>query len=292
MPTYAASGIIYAKATLSNLAVALSASGGTDEQITDRIDPPSLETGKITASTASDIVTGIDVNFENDCKAGQYIFAYGAGATPVLVGKIDSVDGPLQITLTDNASSDADEAPYGVMNQLIKTNENILIRVPRIPLNSTQSYIPNWAEMRVKPNDQNQYNDPSTYTSMVQYSENGTPIVINNTPVNVPYIIEPYNKFIVYRGTANTLFCWPEVRDFPNYIFALFNPFGNNAQQNLNPSTMYKLFTTVQIPGLLISTNYNTNQLIAAGYKPNIPSGPVGDVATNTNTSNSTTTAA
>jgi len=264
MPTYAASGIIYAKATPSNLAVALSPSGGTDEQITDRINPPTLETGKITSSTSSPTVTGIDVNFETDCKAGEYIFAYGAGATPVLVGKIQSIDGPQQLTLTTDASSDADEAPYGLMKVLLKTNESILIRVPIIPLNDKQSYIPNWAAMRVSPYGQNQYNDNATYTAITQYSKTGVPVVIDSG-TNIPFIIEPYNRFTVY-SSKDVTFCWKDVREFPKYIFALYNPFGNNSQQNLSPATMYELFTQEQIPGILISTNYLTSGLVAAGY--------------------------
>lgn len=271
MATYAASGIIYAKATPSNLAVALTPSGGTDEQITDRINPPTLETGKITASTSSSTVTGIDTDFETDCKVGEYLFAYGSSAVPVLIGRIDDISGPRQLTLTSEAASDADEAPYGVMKTLIATNENILIRVPRIPLNNFQSYIPNWAAMRVRPFDKNQYNDPTLYTSITQYSQVGVPTVID-AGENVPFIIEPYNRFTVYKGN-NVTFCWKDAREFPNYIFALFNPFGTNGQQNLSSSTMYRLFTTEQIPGILITTNYLTNGLAAAGYVIDVPTG-------------------
>jgi len=265
MPSYAASGIIYAKATPANLAVAISPSGGTDEQITDRINPPTLETGKITASVSTNVVTGVDVDFETDCKAGEYLFAYGAGAVPVLVGRIANVSGPNQLTLTADAASDADEAPYGVMKVLLATNENILIRVPAIPLNKTQIYIPNWAAMRVRPFDENQYNDPATYTSISQYSEVGVPVVIDNSPGNIPFLIQPYNRFTVYTN-SNVSFCWRELNELPNFIFALYNPYGNNSQQNLSSSTMFKLFTTETIPGLLVSTNYLTTGLAAAGY--------------------------
>jgi hypothetical protein len=264
MATYAASGIIYAKATPANLAVAISPLGGRDEDITDRINPPTLETGKITASVSSDVVTGIDVDFERDCKAGEYIFAYGAGAVPVLVGRILSVDGPQQLTLTGDASSDADEAPYGLMKILLTTNENILIRVPRIPLNEKDSWIPNWSAMRVRPFDANQYNDSTTYTSLTQYSETGVPIVIDSG-TNVPFLIQPSNRFTVYTS-GSISFCWRELRELPNFIFAVYNPFGNNSQQNLSGATMYKLFTTEQIPGLLVTTNFSASTLAAAGY--------------------------
>lgn len=280
MPTYAASGIIYAKATPANLSVALSPTGGTDEQITDRINPPTLETGKITASVSSPTVTGVDVDFETDCKVGEYIFAYGAGAVPVLVGRIQAINGPQSLTLTDDASSDADETPYGVMKQLVATNENILIRVPRIPLNDRQSYIPDWAAMRVRPYDSNQYNDSTAtgYTNLTQYSETGIPVVIDSG-TNVPFLIEPYNRFTVYTSSTSS-FCWRETREFPNYIFALYNPFGNNSQQNLNPATMYQLFTEEIIPGVLISTNFLTAGLKAAGYFIQENLGPVGGTTT------------
>jgi len=279
MPTYAASGIIYAKATPSNLAVALTPSGGTDEQITDRINPPTLATGKITADTASDVVTGVDVDFTTDCEVGEYLFAYGAGAVPVLVGKIASIDsGGQQLTLTANASSDADEAPYGVMKTLLKTNENILIRVPRIPLNNNQSYIPDWASMRVRPFGVNDFNDPSI-TEITQYSSSGVPVDIGGG-TNIPFLIEPYNRFTVYTNN-NVSFCWRDVREFPNFIFALYNPYGNNSQSNLNAATMYQIFTVSQIPGLLISTNYLTNGLKNAGYFISENLGQVGTVNTN-----------
>ena len=262
---YAASGIIYAKATPANLAVAISASGGTDEEITDRINPPTLETGKITASVSSPTVTGVDVNFERDCKAGEYIFAYGAGAVPVLVGRIQSIDGEQQLTLTEDASSDADETPYGLMKILLSTNENILIRVPRIPLNEKQSYIPDWSAMRVRPYDANQFNDQTTFTSLSQYSETGIPVVIDGSPTNIPFLIRPSNRFTVYTS-GSYRFCWREQRELPNYIFAVYNPFGENSQQNLSGGTMYKLFTTELIPGILVQTNFSASVLEVAGY--------------------------
>ena len=264
MATYAASGIIYAKATPANLAVAKSPLGGIDEDITDRINPPTLETGKITASVSSAVVTGVDTDFETDCNVGEYIFAYGASAVPVLVGRILSIDSEFQITLTEDASSDADSTPYGVMKTLLTTNEDILIRVPRIPLNEKDSWIPNWSAMRVRPFDANQYNDPATYTSITQYSATGVPVIIDSG-TNIPFLIQPSNRFTVYTN-GNFKFCWRELRELPNFIFAVYNPFGVSSQQNLSGATMYKLFTTEQIPGLLVTTNFSASTLAAAGY--------------------------
>lgn len=264
MPTYITSGIIYARATDANLAVARSASGGTDEQITDRIDPPTLSTGKITANTASNIVTGVGTDFETDFQAGEYLFAYGAGAAPVLVGKIDSVDTPTQITLTTSASSDADNAPCGMMRKLIKNNESILIRIPRIPVNANQSWIPNWAKMRMPNYNQFDFNN-SNVAYLNQYSDTGVPISIG-AGVNIPFTILPQNKFVTFTSSTD-VFCWRSTQDFPNFLFGLYNPYGDSSSNNLAAGTMYKLFTSEIIEGLLISANYSTNNLYAAGYQ-------------------------
>lgn len=281
MPTYTTSGIIYARATDANLAVARSASGGTDEQITDRIDPPTLSTGKITASTASNIVSGVGTDFENDFQAGQYLFAYGAGAAPVLVGRIDSVDTPTQITLTANAASDADNAPCGQMRMLIKNNESILIRIPRIPVNSNQSWIPNWKMFRLPQYTDYDYNN-SNVASITQYSETGVPIVIG-AGVNIPFTVKPQNKFVTFTSSTD-VFCWRSPQDFPNFLFALYNPYGDSASNNLAAGTMFKLFTNETIEGLLISPNYSTNNLYAAGYS--VPRFIDTTVSTNTSSTN------
>lgn len=287
MPTYAATGIIYARATESNLAVAATASGGRDEDITERIDPPTLATGKITATTASPTVTGVNTNFLSDFEDGEYLFAYGTGAVPFLVGKIESRDSDTQITLAGNASSDADDAPCGKMRELIKNNESILIRIPRIPLNERQSYIPNWASMRGQPFTAQSYNNQNLYTNITQYSASGTPTVIGGG-TNVPFLIKPLNIFKTYTAN-NTIFCWQSTSEFPNFLFALYNPFGDNGQQNLNPSTMYKVFTSELINGVLITSNFQTLDLFDAGYSvPRVitPTTTAGGTQTNNPTSN------
>jgi hypothetical protein len=56
--------------------------------------------------------------------------------------------------------------------------------------------------------------------------------------------------------------------EFPNYAYALLNPYGNSTVQNLAANTLYKMFANERFVnnGIIATFYYLYDNLIAAGY--------------------------
>ena len=248
MVNYSVSGIIYAKVTPENLAIANGLTGvGT---LTDVITPPSLLDGKITFSTSSTSVDGTDTDFQTDLLEGDYLFAYTAAGVPALVGKISSINSITSLTLTAEASYNSPDVPrnYGSSSFFIRSNESILMRVPAVPVFNVPNniMIPSWANFRLPVTSQVYGTNNPLVSAVSQYSESGQPLIIDGSPVNVPFTIMPITKIYTSRANGVTL---------PSFIFAEINFFGQNTQE-LIASTMYNLFTNSIIPGEQIGVRY------------------------------------
>jgi len=245
---YSVSGIIYAKPTTENLAVANSISGVGE--LTDVITPPSLLDGKITFSTSSSSVTGTDTDFQTDLLEGDYLFAYTATGVPALVGKIDTINSITSLTLTTDASYSSPTVArnYGSSSFFIRSNESVLIRIPAVPVFNVPNtiMIPSWANFRLPVTTNSFGTNNSAVSSVSQYSESGQPLVIDGTPTNIPFSIIPITKIYISQRNGVTL---------PSFIFAEINFFGAIVQE-LIASTMYSLFTNSIIPGEQIGTRF------------------------------------
>ena len=266
LTNYTASGIIFAKATAANIAVANTLKA-TPDSLTDVFTPVTLATGKITSSaTNSAVIQGTGTVFLTDFSAGDFLFYYTAGASPVLLGRIASVDSNTQITLTENSSTAIGATPgayCGKTNTDIGIYEEILMRIPVQPNGPSQIIMPNWNEYRESPPPPvRTSNNEITSSSMDSYSQVNNPAVIVNTPVRVPYTIAP---IFPYQSPSGTFF--PTPNDFPNYAYALLNPYGSG-NTGLAANTLYKMFANESFPlnGVIVTTNYTRALFAAAGY--------------------------
>ena len=269
--TYTAAGIIFAKATDANIAVAKTLNA-TQDSLTDVFSPVTLATGKITtAATNSEVIEGTATAFQTDFAAGDYLFYYTASASPILLGRIASVDSDTQITLTADSPVAIGATPgayCGKTNTVIGASENIIMRIPVVPLSVANGAIaqiamPYWNGYRIPPAVTSSDN-LTTSSSMATYSKINNPAEATNSPVNVPYTIEPIWEYAV--ATANdTVFA--TAASFPNFAYALLNPNGNSSIQ-LAANTLYKMFAEESFNnnGIIVSVNYPYSNLIAAGY--------------------------
>jgi hypothetical protein len=270
--TYAAAGITFAKATPENIAVANTIDAAADS-LTDVFSPVTLATGKITtAATNSTLIEGTATAFLTDFNEGDFLFYYTANASPVLLGKILSVDTDAQITLTANspvAISSPPGAYCGKINTVISAYEEILIRIPVVPLsfgptgNVLTIAMPYWNGYREAP-PQPTSNNLISSSSMSTYSKINNPSQIG-TVNQVPFTITAIYNYPVAPGT-NTVFATSAF--FPNYAYALLNPYGNSSVQNLAANTLYKMFANenFQDNGIRVNTNYPFSNLRSAGY--------------------------
>lgn len=373
MPQYTAPGIIFAKATPANLAVATSASGGVEADVTDRINPVSLASGfisttptnitgtfsalssgntvvagtgtsfttqcevgdrlyyydapdyvfigvvaSITSNTSltltaaaegiptggdtlainTNVITGVGTEFTTQFAAGDYLFYYDASGNPNLIGRIASTPSVnTQITLVDNWTVDITNKYCGGINVIASGSESFLIRIPVVPQGSfvngypTQVFLPNWNSFRLTP-DRTSYND-DTVSSIATYSLVGNPSVPGGV-TQVPYSISPLNIFnsiaAPTQANPNNRILWPPLSSagnaaFPNFVFALFNPYGDNQGDNMAQNTMFKFLCTQTITGFLTGANTAASTLLANGYSASqIGATLINDTNTQTNT--------
>jgi hypothetical protein len=272
--TYTAAGIIFAKATEANIAVANTLNAAADS-LTDVFTPVTLATGKITsATTSTTVIGGTATAFLTDFSAGDFLFYYTANASPVLLGRIASVGSDTSITLTADSPVAIGATPgayCGKTNTVISASEEILIRIPVVPLTFGQNNVitsiamPNWNSYRIPPAAPSSNNLTSS-SSMVAYSQVNNPSTIGSS-TNIPYTITPIHSYQIVKGTGVV---FPTAADFPNYTYALLNPYGNSIVQNLAANTLYRMFAeeNFQFNGILVTTNYLYASLEAAGYGP------------------------
>jgi hypothetical protein len=273
MAQYNVSGIVYCRETVSNLAIAVTNSGGTSTStIENIIAPPTLATGKITCSDSSTTVTGAQTTFKSQFKEGEYLYAYDAQGAPELIGKIATISNDTTITLTEEALFTRTLKPAGSSEIMLRGTESILIRIPVVvsARNSngvvTQAFIPNFNEWRLPNNTQglNGFNNPSS-SNLVRYSNPGNLLSVDSTPTdenNIPFSITTLNQF---SNGSSVDVVW-NTGNIPNYIWARLNPYGDNGIE-MAQSTMFYLFTkTTFNNGLTATNNFSKRTLETSGY--------------------------
>jgi hypothetical protein len=260
---YTASGILFAKANEANRAIAQTQSGaGT---LTDVINPVTFATGKINTTNGSTAVTGVDTKFTDDFEAGQFLFYYNYEGDPVLVGRIASIASDTSLTLSSNAPSNQSLVNCGMINRVLGTSENFLIRIP-VPINTgtNTAILPNWNGYK---NLVTGFNNSNT-NNLKQYSVVNLPQTAATPPLtNIDYTITAlynFQKFQTLSGGQQVTRLFQTVNDFPQFCFAEFDPNG----ENLPANTLYKLFASesFDLNGINVTLSYNPSFLIQAGY--------------------------
>ena len=354
---YPAPGIIFAKATDANLAVARSASGGVDADITDRINPVSLATGFISTSYGSiageagvmtdgdtvlagtdtnfdpevtpgallyylsgsdylfigtvlevtsdtsltlteeadnvptvgaslfvntNIITGVDTTFSTDFTAGDYLFWYDSSGSPTLIGRVSiTPSSNFQLQLVSKWTTPIVNKYCGGINVIVNGAESFLVRIPVIPNGAivngypTKVFLPSWDSFRITPGNSASYNNTNV-SSISTYSIVGGPSEIGPVPnPQIPYSLFGLNIFNTTASptTADPTrrILWPALSQFqnaafPNFVFALFNPFGNNQGQNMAQNTMFKFLCAEELQGFIAVANTTAATMVSYGY--------------------------
>jgi hypothetical protein len=260
--TYTASGITFAKATLENKAIALTQSGVGE--LTNVINPITLATGVITTNGTT-AVSGVGTTFEDDFKAGDFLFEYDNEGSPILVGRIAQIASNTSLTLSSAAPSSNTGVYCGMMNIVLSGNETLLIRIP-VPINTVTNLatLPNWNAYR---NLVTGFNN-NTNNSLERYSDIDSPQTAATPPLqNVEYTITAIYNFQSFQTTVNGQAVtrnFQTADNFPQFCFAEFNPGADAYAAN----TLYKLFASERfnLNGISVTTNYNPNFLTQAGY--------------------------
>lgn len=264
---YTASGIVFAKATAENLAIANTQSGiGT---LNDVIEPVTFAQGLINITNGSTAITGTGTAFLSDFSAGQFLFYYDNEGDPVLAGKIASIASNASMTLTENATVSKTLVNCGMSSIVLSTSDNIIIRIPvaLTGFGPNVAVIPNWNAYK---NLVTGFNNTSSNT-LEQYSNTGIPQEAATPPlVNIPYTITPVYNFQSFGATVagqNVTLYWQAATNFPSFCFAVFNPNGD-ADTKLAATTLYKLFAseTFALNGVRVTLSYNPGLLSQAGY--------------------------
>jgi hypothetical protein len=262
--TYTAAGIVFAKANEANLATAKTLNAAADS-LTEVFNPVTLATGKITATSGNTTITGTATSFLTDFAVGDYMFYYTADATPTLLGKVSARNSDTSITLASGSPVTITVAAYcGKTNTVIGVSEQILMRIPIVPNAQKQINMPNWNAYRQQ-KTATSYNLASS-SSMATYSQVNNPTVVG-TPININYTITPiYDYAKVTIGGFQYVFATEAL--FPNYAYAILNPYGDSAVDNLPSNTLYKMFANENFAenGILVTTNYPFLFLQTAGY--------------------------
>ena len=126
--------------------------------------------------------------------------------------------------------------------------------------------MPNWNGYRIQSGVPTSYNLVGS-SSMETYSQVNNPTVATNSPTPIPYTITPIYDYA--KVTINGFqYVFASSSLFPNYAYAVLNPYGDSAVDNLPSNTLYKMFANENFTnnGILVTTNYPFLFLQTAGY--------------------------
>lgn len=251
----------------------------SDISLTLTAEAENVPTVGATLAVNTNIITGVSTAFRTQFAAGDYIFYYDASGNPSLIGRVaitPSVDTIL--TLVDKWSVDITNKYCGGVNVTVSGTDSFLIRIPVIPQGAiinnypTQVLLPDWNSFRLTP-DFTSYNNDSV-SSISTYSLVGNPSVPGSTN-QVPYSISPTNLFNTIAAPTPTnpqnRVLWPPLSvannaAFPNFVFAVFNPYGNNIGENMAQNTMFKFLSSETLTGFLAGANTTADRMISFGY--------------------------
>lgn len=256
-------GITFAVANSANLAVANSPTGqGTLSEI---ITPVSLAKGKISSSSSSTSITGTGTEFLSDFNVGDYLFYYDIyTAVPALLGKIATVGSNSSITLEANALSTQTDVYCGGTNIVVRTQDNLIVRIP-VPITGPNQFsLPNWNNWLALPKRYGAWNDSVT-NSLKRISKPLTPSV-PDTEQNIQYTLTPLFGWKTADTPTGPVY-FPSVANIPQFVYALLNPNGSG-NVALAPNTLFKLFanSNFSLNCIRAGVNYAKSNLVEAGY--------------------------
>jgi hypothetical protein len=233
-----------------------------------------------TLAVNTNVVVGDGTSFMSDFVAGDYLFYYDSNGSPVLFGRVSITPTNNSVLQLVNKWTTPIVNKYcGKINLVVNGAESFLIRIPAVPNGAivngfpTKVFLPNWNSFRITSGEFTSYNDTNV-SSISTYSLVGNPSSIGSA-TQVPYSITPTNIFnSVAKPTPSNpqnRVLWPPLSTannaaFPNFVFAIFNPYGNNQGENMAQNTMFKFLCAETIQGFQAVANTTADTLIANGY--------------------------
>ena len=219
----------------------------------------------VVAAPVGTSVLGQGTNFQNDFKAGEYLFYYDLYTSqPILLGKISQVNSATSMTLTANASA-ALIAPHpcGMASVVLSSQESILMRIGIAPISGGIFFLPNWNQW-LSPNLYGSPNNANT-NNLKQISAANSPSTPIVPQTNVQYSITPVFGWEINPTTQKY---FPAEQDVPSYVYAQLTSYSGAA---LAPNTLFRLFASASFEANCIkaSLNYSKNDLVQAGYFAN-----------------------
>lgn len=249
---------------------------GTIAQVNSDTKVTLVEAAPVNTPTLGDalakntnVVTGVNTSFVTDFAENDFLFYFDAGGSPILVGQIATVS-DAQLVLTEKATVDVVNKNAGKIDVIVNGAESFLIRIPVVP-NSGGVFLPNWNNFRTSPPSITAYNNTAV-SSISTYSAVGNPIVIGSV-TQAPFSIRPSNIFptIAQPTPSNpqNRVVWPSPNpSFPNFVFAIVDPYGEQVGVNLAQNTMYQFTCESVLDGFLAGPNTSVQTMIDNGYTP------------------------
>ena len=251
--------IVVALPTQANL-VAANDPTGRNAFIENVIPNISLLTGRISISNAN--VTGTETVFTQQISVGDYLYIYNTEATPILVGKVQQISGDGALTLTQPYAIAVSGAFYGTENTTTPNEQSYLVRMGAIVGASPNTVIiPSALDLL---NTQTGYNN-TVRSSIQQYSATGVPLDVIS-PTDVPTVITPIIPWQTYIASDGQPAYFRD--DLPNYVYFIYNPYGETGE-TLSANTMYRMLFNSVIQGVQITNWVRANGstgMQGAGY--------------------------
>ena len=262
------SQVKYYRINANNTAIASSNSG--DGVPTEELAAP-LAGGTYASGSGTNTITNQTVGAFSVFSPGQYLYYIDSTTGDyVLMGQISAIGSPATtVTLTGNsinAVAPTAGTTLAASYSLVTITEPIYMRVKTDKTSLVnQVVIPNFRTWRTDGNNDTGLNNEDV-TKLVQISNVGTPVSNASSVVTIPFTIMTMNNF-TYGTGANASKAWPNVTDFPSYMWIKVTP--ANADKSLASKTLYQWITQETFDGIAASagsTGLTAAQLQGYGY--------------------------
>lgn len=263
----------YYRINANNTSLATSNSGGTANQPTEEIAPP--VPGCTYSSTSGFEITGAAIALPasdfDSFATGQYLYYIdGVTGAYVLMGQIETIDSPTQVTLSAAPTGSPTAGDTLVASKfLVSTVERFYIRVATEiegTAGTNRANLPLLTQWRsnaalTSVNNQN-------ITKLTRISSVGLPLTAAATEENIPFTLSSQNQFTA-GGTRGEATYWANVSDLPNYIWLLATITVSQNANALASKTMFRFSTEETVTALNVGLETTLQQLQAAGYNVN-----------------------
>lgn len=274
MPTYN-SEVKYYRINANNTSIATSNSGTGTSSPTEEITAPVLG-GTYVSGASGAVITGAASGGQdfNDFAENQYLYFIDAAnnGAYVLMGQIQTIDSPTQVTLYDNSLATPSSSPADSLVAsyfLITNTESLYMRVACSTIGAAPNYtfIPDFSKWRTSSDVVNGLNNTSI-TNLQRVSNVGIPVSSASPVEDIRFTIQTMNVFSSgsgpLSGVGSSATFWPNTGLLPEYMWIRITPSATN--NILSSKTMYRFTTVETFDGLEVTINTLASFLASKGY--------------------------